>query len=82
MAIAWAIAKGTRPIIGVTKPSQVEDAAKAAQIVLSNEEMGQLETLAKRGKRRHKGFLGKSHGMILLGEKRLLLPVSPLYKLK
>ena len=47
VAIATAIAKGTRPIIGVTKPSQVEDAAKAAQIVQSNEEMGQLETLAK-----------------------------------
>ena len=47
VAIAWAVAKGTRPIIGVTKPSQVEDAAKAAQIVLSAEEMEQLETLAK-----------------------------------
>ncbi|WP_278942765.1 aldo/keto reductase [Anaerotruncus colihominis] len=47
VAIAWAIAKGTRPIIGVTKPSQVEDAANAAQVVLSAEEMAQLETLAK-----------------------------------
>lgn len=47
VAIAWAVAKGTRPIIGVTKPSQVEDAAKAAQIVLSEEEIEQLETLAK-----------------------------------
>ena len=47
VAIAWAIAKGTRPIIGVTKPSQVEDAAKAAQVVLSAKEMEQLETLAK-----------------------------------
>ena len=47
VAIAWAIAKGTRPIIGVTKPSQVEDAAKAAQIVLSAEEMERLEALAK-----------------------------------
>ena len=47
VAIAWAIAKGTRPIIGVTKPTQVEDAAKAAQVVLSAEEMEQLETLAK-----------------------------------
>ena len=47
VAIAWAIAKGTRPIIGVTKPAQVEDAAKAAQVVLSAEEMEQLETLAK-----------------------------------
>lgn len=47
VAIAWAIAKGTRPIIGVTKPSQVEDAAKAARVVLSAEEMERLETLAK-----------------------------------
>ena len=47
VAIAWAIVKGTRPIIGVTKPSQVEDAAKAVQVVLSAEEMEQLETLAK-----------------------------------
>lgn len=47
VAIAWAIAKGIRPIIGVTKPAQVEDAAKAAQVVLSAEEMEQLETLAK-----------------------------------
>lgn len=46
-AIAWAIAKGTCPIIGVTNPSQVEDAAKAAQIVLGAEEMEELETLAK-----------------------------------
>ena len=29
IAIAWAIAKGTTPIIGVTKPAQVEDAATA-----------------------------------------------------
>ncbi len=47
VAIAWAIAKGARPIIGVTKPSQVEDAAKAAQIALSASEMEQLEILAK-----------------------------------
>ena len=77
MAIAWAIAKGTRPIIGVTKPSQVEDAAKAAQIVLSNEEMEQLETLAKEANVDTRGSWEN-----LLGEKRLLLPVSPLYKLK
>lgn len=48
VAIAWAIAKGTRPIIGVTKPSHVEDAAKAAGIVLSDEEMEILEVLAQK----------------------------------
>ncbi|MFQ9716552.1 MAG: aldo/keto reductase [Blautia sp.] len=47
VAIAWAIAKGTRPIIGVTKVSHVEDAAKAAKVVLSAEEMETLEVLAK-----------------------------------
>ena len=44
--VAWAIAKGTLPIIGVTKVSHVEDAAKAAGIVLTAEETAELETLA------------------------------------
>lgn len=47
VAIAWAIAKGTRPIVGVTKSSHVEDAAKATKVVLSDEEMETLEVLAK-----------------------------------
>lgn len=45
MATAWAIAKGTLPIIGVTKVRQVEEAAAAAQIVLSDEEVSRLEKL-------------------------------------
>lgn len=45
IATAWAIAKGTLPIIGVTKISQVEEAAKAAQIKLSVEEVSYLEKL-------------------------------------
>lgn len=44
--VAWAIAKGTTPIIGVTNPAQVADAAKAASITLSNEEMAELEQAA------------------------------------
>jgi len=44
-ATAWAIAKGTLPIIGVTKVEQVEDAAKAAEITLSAEEVSALEAL-------------------------------------
>ena len=44
--VAWAIAKGTLPIIGVTKVSHVEDAAKAAQIALSADEVKELEALA------------------------------------
>ena len=44
--VAWAIAKGTLPIIGVTKVSHVEDAAKAAQITLAADEVKALERLA------------------------------------
>lgn len=45
VAAAWAIAKGTLPIIGVTKVRQVEDAAKAAQIELTVDEISRLERL-------------------------------------
>lgn len=45
VAAAWAIAKGTLPIIGVTKPEQVEEAFMAAQIMLSAEEIQRLEQL-------------------------------------
>ena len=45
VATAWAIAKGTLPIIGVTKVNQVEEAAKAAQICLTKEEALRLEKL-------------------------------------
>ena len=44
--VAWAIAKGTLPIIGVTKVSHVEDAAKAASVRLTAEETAPLEQLA------------------------------------
>ena len=43
---AWAVAKGTLPIIGVTKVRHVEDAAKAASVILSREEIERLEKLA------------------------------------
>lgn len=45
VATAWAIAKGTLPIIGVTKTHQVEEAADAAQICLTEEEVWRLEKL-------------------------------------
>lgn len=45
IATAWAIAKGTLPIIGVTKVKQVEEAAAAAQITLTAEEVSRLEKL-------------------------------------
>lgn len=43
---AWAVSKGVLPIIGVTKVRHVEDAAKAASVNLSAEEINHLETLA------------------------------------
>jgi aryl-alcohol dehydrogenase-like predicted oxidoreductase len=47
VAIAWAIAKNTCPIIGVTKVSQVEDAVQASKHSLTAEEIERLEALAK-----------------------------------
>ena len=44
--VAWAIAKETLPIIGVTKSRHVEDAVKAANISLTAEEVAELEKVA------------------------------------
>ena len=46
IAIAWAVSKGTTPIIGATKVSHVTDAAKASKICLTAEEIAELEALA------------------------------------
>lgn len=46
IGIAWAIAKGTMPIVGATKERHVAEAAAAADIVLTNDEVARLETLA------------------------------------
>lgn len=46
LPVAWAIAKGTLPIIGVTKVYQVEDAVKAAALELSADEIETMEQLA------------------------------------
>ncbi|WP_410319999.1 aldo/keto reductase [Methanobrevibacter sp.] len=46
MPIAWAIAKGTLPIIGATKVHHVEDAADAVNIELSDDEIKTMEELA------------------------------------
>ena len=46
VGIAWAIAKGTMPIVGATKEHHVTEAAEATNIVLSSEEVQRLETLA------------------------------------
>ena len=47
IGIAWAIAKGAMPIIGATKPHHVLEAADAAKIALSAEEVAELERLAE-----------------------------------
>ena len=46
IGIAWAIAKGTLPIIGATKERHVIEAAEAAKIQLTSEEVARLEALA------------------------------------
>lgn len=47
IAVAWAIAKGTTPIIGVTKPQHVTDAVMAAQVKLSPDEVQELQNIAE-----------------------------------
>ncbi len=47
VALAWAIAKGTTPIIGVTKPAQVQDALGAIKVTLTDDEMKVLEDTAE-----------------------------------
>lgn len=44
--VAWAIAKGILPIIGVTKAYHVEDAVKACNVELTQDEIKMLENTA------------------------------------
>ena len=46
IGIAWAIAKGALPLIGATKERHVIEAAEAAKIQLTAEEVARLEELA------------------------------------
>lgn len=50
IATAWAMAKGTLPIIGVTKATHVEDAARAATIDLAPREILRMEELGEKTK--------------------------------
>lgn len=45
-AIAWAIAKGTVPIIGVTKEAQIDDALAAVNLTLERKNIQDLEQAA------------------------------------
>ncbi|WP_455228397.1 aldo/keto reductase [Kingella denitrificans] len=47
IAIAWAVAKGTLPLIGATKPHHVTDAAAATKLVLTAEQTAEIERLAE-----------------------------------
>ncbi len=47
IGVAYAINKGTTPIIGVTKPHHVTEAAQAIAVRLTEEEIKELEFLAK-----------------------------------
>lgn len=44
--VAWAIAKGTLPIVGATKTHHVTDALKASEIELTEDEIKQIEKAA------------------------------------
>jgi len=46
--MAWAICKGTLPIIGVTKAEQVDDAFAASKINLTKDEISGLENFAEK----------------------------------
>ena len=46
IGIAWAVAKGTMPLIGAIKERHVTEAAAAADIVLTSDEVSRLEALA------------------------------------
>ena len=46
VGIAWAIAKGTMPLIGATRERHVVEAAEASKIRLTDEEVARLEQLA------------------------------------
>lgn len=47
VALAWAIAKGTTPIIGVTNTKQVQDAVQAASITLTEADVKIIEEAAE-----------------------------------
>lgn len=46
VATAWAIAKGTVPIIGVTRPAYVDGLTRATQMTLTGDDIAELEALA------------------------------------
>lgn len=45
ISLAWLLTKVTSPVVGATKISHIEGAAKAAELVLTDEEIAYLEDL-------------------------------------
>ncbi|MCA1869455.1 aldo/keto reductase [Agrobacterium genomosp. 3] len=46
VATAWAIAKGTTPIIGITKPDYINGLVRATSLTLTGDEISEMEALA------------------------------------
>ncbi|MEC4772415.1 aldo/keto reductase [Burkholderia cenocepacia] len=46
VATAWALVKGTTPIVGVTRPDHVDGLVRASRIALAADEIAELEALA------------------------------------
>ncbi|TPI36004.1 aldo/keto reductase [Mesorhizobium sp. B3-1-9] len=56
VATAWAMAKGTTPIVGVTKPHHVDGLARASSITLTSDDIAELEALADAANVNTRGF--------------------------
>lgn len=56
VATAWAIAKGTRPIVGVTKPQHVDGLVRANSITLTSDDIAELVALADAANVNTRGF--------------------------
>lgn len=56
VAVAWAIAKGTVPIIGVTKPHYIDGLIKAGEVSLTEADIAELEALADAANVNTRGF--------------------------
>ncbi|MDL2403534.1 aldo/keto reductase [Rhizobium mayense] len=56
VATAWAIAKGTIPIIGVTKPHYIDSLVQANSITLTSNDIAELEALADAANVDTRGF--------------------------
>ncbi|HEY0685621.1 MAG TPA: aldo/keto reductase [Steroidobacter sp.] len=59
VATAWAIAKGTTPIIGVTKANYIDGLVRATQMTLSSDDIAELEALADAAKVNTRGWWEK-----------------------